>query len=227
MLGPHSQTFQGFAIYESFTRVVLISDYYPVKIDFMNTKETYTVFEKHSLLFRGTLREVVLKVKKHLGKEANSLVLIFSDTTGKTMDVNFQGNEKEVLKRLEVYFAQDEEKDTVGPGRPKLGVISREVSLLPRHWEWLANQPGGASSALRKLVDEAKGNPASASNVKQLQERAYRFMSVVAGDLAGYEGALRALYRGDHKNFSLHIREWPKDVKAHLLQMTRPIFKAG
>src|SRR4051812_35711541 len=117
----------------------------------MDTQGTYTAFEGSHRLFQGALQEVVLRVKKRLGRAENSAILIFSDTTGKTMDFNFHGSENDVLKRLEVYVSTESNREASGPGRPKLGVVSREVSLLPRHWEWLATQPGGASASIRKL----------------------------------------------------------------------------
>src|ERR1700679_2948656 len=91
-------------------------------------------------------------------------------------------------------------------GRPKLGVISRELSLLPRHWEWLANQSGGASATIRKLIEDAKKKSSAHTSVKQVQERVYRFMSVIGGDMKGYEEALRALYKADRKKFLWHIQ---------------------
>lgn len=192
----------------------------------MNTQGIYTAFEGTHRLFQGTLDEVVLKIKKRLGKADNSSILIFSDTTGKTMDFNFHGSENDVQKRLEVYVSPESSKETSGPGRPKLGVISREVSLLPRHWEWLATQPGGASSTIRKLIEEAKKKSSTQITTKQVQERVYRFMSVIAGDLVGYEEALRALYKSDRKTFQLHVRDWPNDIKDHIFEMAAPIFEA-
>ena len=193
----------------------------------MDAQGTYTAFEGTSRLFRGTLQEVVLTVKERLGRAENSSVLIFSDNTGKTMDFNFQGGVKDVLKRLEIYVSRQEGAPASGPGRPKLGVISREVSLLPRHWEWLASQPGGASAMIRKLVEEARKRSSVNISVKQVQERVYRFMSVIAGDMKGYEEALRALYQADRRKFLLHIQFWPADVRTHVIEMAKPVFEAG
>lgn len=190
----------------------------------MDIQNTYTAFEGNNLLGRGSLSEVVLKIKKRLGKTENSAVLIFNDATGKTMDFNFRGSERDVLKRLELYVSDESPKENSGPGRPKLGVVSREVSLLPRHWEWLANQTGGASATLRHLVEEAKKKAAGTSSVKQAQERTYRFMSTIAGDLTGYEEALRALYKKDKKGFLARIHDWPRDVRDHAREIAKPVF---
>ena len=195
----------------------------------MKDTDTYTAFEGTSLIHRGVLTDVVQKVKKRMTKSGAGSFLIFSDSTGKTMEFNFQGTESEVLRRLDVFTSREEsgrdEARAAGPGRPKLGVVSREVSLLPRQWEWLATQSGGASATLRKLVDEAKKKSAGTSEVKQAQERAYKFMSVLAGDLPNYEEALRSLYRRDRRKFSELIRDWPEDVRAHAQSLAKPAFE--
>ncbi len=190
----------------------------------MSALFTYTAFEKNELFFRGTLSEVVLKTKKKLGKDEHNSILIFSDATGKIIDFNFQGTEKDVQKRLEVYVSETVQKDYSGPGRPKLGVMSREVSLLPGHWEWLATQSDGASATLRKLVDEAKKKTASGNQVKQAQEKTYKFMSAMAGDFNNYEEALRALYKKDKKNFLLLMHNWPNDIKNHIEEISFFVF---
>ena len=192
----------------------------------MDTQETYTAFEGTTRLFRGTFEEVVLKVKERLGRAENSSILIFSDNTGTTMDFNFHGNARDVRKRLEIFVSKRSCGPLPGPGRPKLGVISREVTLLPRHWEWLANQSGGASATLRKLIEDAKKKSSAHTSVKQVQERVYRFMSVIGGDMKGYEEALRALYKADRAKFLWHIQDWPADVRTHVVDMAKPIFEA-
>lgn len=153
-------------------------------------------------------------------------MLIFSDDTGKTMDFNFQGTKQDVLKRLEVFVSNEDDDSTAitGPGRSKLGVISREVSLLPRHWEWLANQPGGASVTLRLLVEEAKKKSQNTLTVKQVQERVYKVMSVLAGDLQGYEEALRASYKKDTATLFFYIEQWPKEIQRYLKSLGELIF---
>ncbi len=192
----------------------------------MDAQGTYTAFEGTTRLFRGTFSDVVLKVKERAGRAANSSVLVFSDDTGKTMDFNFQGSVKDVRRRLEVFVSRSESSPTSGPGRPRLGVVSREVSLLPRHWEWLASQPGGASATLRKLIEEARKKSSGQVSVREVQERVYRFMSVIAGDLPGYEEALRSLYKADRQGLLLHIHQWPADVKTHVMAMSKPLFEA-
>ena len=195
----------------------------------MENQSTYTVFDGPKLILQGSLSDVIVRVKKRMGKIENSSFLICNDSNGQTLDFNFQGSEKDVLKRLETFVspqpAISKNKETVGPGRPKLGVVAREVSLLPRHWEWLALQEGGASVTIRKLVDEAKKKFAEGSSVKQAQERVYKFMSVMAGDLEGYEEALRALYKKDAKKFALEIQAWPEDIKKHTVDLSKAAFE--
>lgn len=191
----------------------------------MDLNGTYTAFEGTSRFFHGSFQDVVLKIKERLGRAENSPMLIFSDETGKTMDFNFQGSTRDVLKRLETYVSLQQSQPSFGPGRPRLGVISREISLLPRHWEWLANQPGGASATIRHLVEEARKRSSSRPGIRQLQERAYRVMSVLAGDMQNYQEALRALYRADRKKFLLHIEEWPADVRSYVIELAQPVFK--
>jgi uncharacterized protein len=108
------------------------------------------------------------------------------------------------------------------PGRPKLGVTPREVTLLPRHWDWLATQPGGASVALRKLVEEASRNPKARQ--RAMRDAAYRFATTLVGNAPGYEEAIRALYAGQREEFAAHIEAWPVDVRRTLEEMTENAF---
>ena len=190
-----------------------------------NDKTTFTAFEGHSLIAHGDLAEVVLKIKSTIGKASISTILIFSDITGKTIDFNFHGSKQDILKRLEVYTSVEDAGLSSGPGRPKLGVVSREVSLLPRHWEWLATQRGGASATIRTLVEDAMKKSSSGQSVKQVQDRVYQIMSVLAGDLSDYEEALRAMYKKDKKSFLGFIEKWPNDVQHYLLKSSKEIFE--
>lgn len=189
----------------------------------MEETPTYTAFEDGNHVATGPLADVVLAVKRRMGKADHGPALIFSDATGKTLDFDFHGSVKDVSRRLEV-FVESAAPESTGPGRPRLGVMSREVSLLPRHWEWLAAQAGGASAALRRLVDEARRKESAGPSPKQAQERTYKFLSVVAGDRPGYEEALRALYRKDPKRFQAEMKDWPTDLREHALKLAQPAF---
>lgn len=171
----------------------------------------------------GNLLEVASKVRKSLDKGKNEPVFIFDNQTSAQLEVDFRGTPEAVINRLEKSFTQELEK-SAGPGRPKLGVVSREISLLPRHWEWLAVQPGGASATLRKLVEEAKKKNFAQDRIREAQEAAYKFMTVMAGDLANYEEALRALYAKNMELFEKLISPWPKDVREHTLKLARNAF---
>lgn len=139
-------------------------------------------------------------------------VLVFEDATGKAVDLDLRGSDEEVAWRL----SPPPPSPPRGPGRPKLGVVAREVTLLPRHWEWLNAQPGGASVALRKLVDEARKGSEAKDRVRRAQEAAYRVMLELAGDRPGYEEAVRALYAADRARFDALTADWPADLRDYV-----------
>ena len=188
---------------------------------------SYTAFGNEKLIAHGSLDEVVLKIKRWHDKNSTGSLLVFNDFTGKTMEFDLRGSEKEVLQKIEMFIPQDTAAVSVGPGRPKLGVVTREVSLLPQHWEWLASQPEGASAALRKLVEGAKKNLVMKESVKQVQERVYKIMSILAGDLPQYEEALRSLYRRNAENFKQHTAIWSPDIKEYVMKIAEPVFSEG
>jgi len=135
-------------------------------------------------------------------------VLIFDDATGRVVDLDLSGSADAVVAR----YAPVEADDGRPVGRPKLGVVAREVTLLPRHWDWLATQPGGASAALRRLVDEARKAGVETDRARVARERGYRFLQAVAGDFPGYEEALRALFARDDAAFRERVAAWPTDI---------------
>ena len=176
--------------------------------------QTYTAFDGLRLLAAGPLAEVAIAVQRAGEAGAAGPVLTFADATGKPVDLDLRGSDAEIAARL----ATPPEAPR-GPGRPKLGVQAREVTLLPRHWDWLAAQPGGASVALRKLVDEARRNGGAAEQTRAAREAAYRFMSALAGDLPGYEEAIRALFAGDAEGFARQTENWPADVRGYAAKL--------
>ncbi|BDU73954.1 DUF2239 family protein [Mesoterricola silvestris] len=180
-----------------------------------------TAFEGRLRLASGPLREVALAVKAALERTACGPILTFDDATGGVIDLDTRGSDEEVLARL------DPPAPARGRGRPRLGVVPREVTLLPRHWDWLNTQPGGASVALRRLVEEARRAQAGPDRRRAAQEAAYRFMSAMAGDEPGYEEALRALFAGDPEAFDLNTRAWPGDVRATTLRLAQPALSRG
>jgi len=165
----------------------------------------FTVFDGERLIARGDL--MVVARAAHTRGIRSPLVL--DDATGRTVELDLRGSLGEVLARL-APASKDQAKPT--RGRPKLGVTAREVTLLPRHWEWLATQRGGASAALRRLVDQARRGGVEADAQRQAQEATYRAMTTLAGDLPGYEEATRALFAGDRGRFKDLTAAWPDDV---------------
>ncbi|MGO9173958.1 MAG: DUF2239 family protein [Rhodomicrobium sp.] len=180
----------------------------------MNIPTPCTAFDGNRRLASGARLQVALAVKALLAQRPDATVLIFDDDTGSQIDFDLRGSSKEVAARLTgPAFKGDDAGAVRGPGRPKLGVVPREVTLLPRHWDWLAKQPGGASVTLRKLVEEARRAQAGKDAMRKSQERAYRFMAAMAGNLPNFEEATRALFASNGAQFSSLVAEWPADIR--------------
>ncbi len=193
-----------------------------------------TAFEGNICVASGNLLEVAKEVKGIIGRDEQAQILIFDDLTSELIEVDFRGTLQDVLKRLEKPTAKVEsstapsntdQSSQRGPGRPKLGVVSREITLLPRHWDWLNSQPGGASVALRKLVEEARRVHSDRDKVRRSQEVAYRFMSAMAGNLPGFEEATRALFAGADQRFNDLIASWPVDIRDHARKLAEAAFQ--
>ena len=180
-------------------------------------------FEGPRCLASGDLAEIVGKVKAAMNNPKHLPVLIFDASSSRQVEIDFRGSVQAVLERLGDYSASGQPRvpgqNRRGPGRPKLGVVGREVTLLPRHWDWLDAQPGGASVALRKLVEEARRSNKEKDRARQSQDAVYRFMSVMAGDLPGFEEALRAFYRGNKETMEDIIRPWPADIRDQIRKL--------
>lgn len=176
-------------------------------------KRICTAFAGSQCIAQGDLLDEVVVVAKHAIESGADSVLIFDDKDGRVVDVDYRGTDEEVLERLRP------EPPKRARGRPRLGVTSREVSLLPRQWEWLAQQPGGISVALRKLIDEARKANRSKDDVRKSQTRAYQFASAMAGDLPGFEEAMRALFANDKDKFQGCASNWPADILKHTLHL--------
>ncbi|UVM13787.1 DUF2239 family protein [Pseudomonas protegens] len=194
-----------------------------------------TAFQAQQVLAAGPLLEVALAVKRASEEAAPQPLLVFDDASGRVIDLDLRGSPDEVRQRLAATPApgngryrprqpaaapvEGEEAAPRGRGRPKLGVIAREVTLLPRQWDWLAEQPGGASAVLRRLVDEARRHGAEAQRQRAAQEAAYQFMLAMGGDLPGYEEATRALFAADLARLQQCIEDWPQDIRAYALRL--------
>lgn len=161
-----------------------------------------TAFLGDTAIGRGDRAEVTALIRSRSPAE-QAAIRVYDDRTGQVVDLDWRS-------------AKPAETPARGRGRPKLGVTPREVTLLPRHWEWLSGQPGGASAALRRLVDSAREAPPTP---EARRDSAYRFMADRCGDRPGYEEALRALYRAERERFDALIAEWPKDVRAYIAKL--------
>ncbi len=178
----------------------------------------------------GELPEVALKTKRVIERAERAPILIFDKVTSRPIEIDFRGTSADVLRRLmptsqRAVPVHSEGPDQRGPGRPKLGVIAREVTLLPRHWDWLNEQPGSASVALRKLVEEARRGNQWKDRARQSQESVHRFMYAMTGDLPAFEEASRAFYAKNQERFEQLIDRWPKDIRNHLKQLAATAWK--
>jgi hypothetical protein len=189
---------------------------------FQHRSETFTAFEGHRLLASGPLPEVVLAVKRAEQRRSEPAV-IFSNATGRPVDFDLRGSDDEIVARLPPTSAPAPVEGTAseprGRGRPKLGVVAREVTLLPRHWEWLNAQPGGASVSLRKLVEAARRANGDKDRIRAARDAAYHFMSTMAGNLPNFEDASRALFADDRRQFTTLIAPWPGDIRDHIARL--------
>lgn len=199
-----------------------------------STTRHCTAFEESRCIASGPLSEVALQVKAAADQNRQKTILIFDDLTSELIELDLRGSSSDILKRLEAPLASETrdqaatpslEEAPRGPGRPRLGVVAREVTLLPRHWQWLGSQPGGASVALRKLVEEARRSHEGKDRVRCSQEAGYRFMSAIAGHQAGFEEASRALFAGEALRFDSLTASWPEDVRRHLSKLLAPAFE--
>ncbi len=198
------------------------------------------------MLARGPLLEVARAAKLATDAGAPRVVQVFDERTSQPRDLDLGGSIDDVIARLR--FDDDAEPagaavgaladaasvaaggrgaavpHRAGPGRPKLGVVAREVTLLPRHWAWLNDQPGGASAALRRLVDEARTRYAARDELRRARDAVYRFLLATLGDAHGFEEAMRALYADDEDRFIAESAPWPPDLRTHALRLSRAVF---
>jgi uncharacterized protein len=195
-----------------------------------NRQTQCTAFEGARRIASGELKLVAWMAKKVMDRGPRAPVLIFDDVSSELIELDFRGTANAVLKRLSEAPGKSEPVSETAPrpvGRPKLGVVAREVTLLPRHWDWLNSQPGGASVALRKLVEQARRVNGDKDRVRQAQEAAYRFMSAMAGNEAGFEEATRALFAGNPTRFDEQIASWPIGVRDHAKKLADRALRNG
>ena len=195
------------------------------------SETAYIAFEGDRRIASGDLREVARAAKETLERRKDASVLVFDGTTSGPIEIDFRGSIDDVLARLPASTAAPAAMEETapaaprGPGRPKLGVVAREVTLLPRHWEWLAQQSGGASVALRKLVDEARRANKDKDRIRHAQEAAYRFIAAMAENKPHHEEVLRSLFAGDAERFQAWTATWPADVRDHARRLAAAAFE--
>ncbi|HEY4927495.1 MAG TPA: DUF2239 family protein [Roseiarcus sp.] len=192
---------------------------------------SFTAFAGPRRIDSGALAAVAASVKRAIDAGEAGEILIFDDSNARTVEIDFRGSLDDVRDSVaRAFVAMDgsaglpHEEPRRGPGRPRLGVVAREVTLLPRHWQWLARQPGGASVALRRLVEEAAKDRDGRERRRLAQEAAYRFMSSLAGNRAHYEEAVRALFAGSARSFAEIVAQWPKDIADYAIRLAGPAF---
>ena len=191
----------------------------------------WIVFEGYRKIASGSPREVAPLVKQRIMDKVPAAILVFDFATGQQVDPDLRGT----LQDVEAWAESVEGRHAAiangateparrGPGRKKLGVVAREITLLPRHWEWLSSQPGGASAALRRLVDKARAEHETTDRVRNAREATYRFLLTVAGNHPGFEEMSRALFAGDGERFTSLLTGWPSDIVAFALRLTEHAF---
>ena len=185
-----------------------------------------TAFEREKLVAQGTAREVRIAIAKLRAQNPYAAIVVFDDATGEDFDLEGGlAQPADPTPNPDVDPAQEARPavptSAVRPGRPKLGVVAREITLLPRHWEWLETQPGGASVALRKLVEAARKEHAPEDRVRRAVEATYRFLSVMCGNHPGFEETARALFRRNWHDFDELVAALPGDLGRHLLKLSQ------
>jgi hypothetical protein len=173
----------------------------------------YTAFEGHRRLASGPAALVATAAAGAQARGA-AKVIVFDDQSGRQVDLDPRSPEASTAQAT-----PPDQPPAAVRGRPKLGVVAREVTLLPRHWDWLATQPGGASAALRRLVEDARRLHAGADRAREAQQALYNVLSALAGDLPRFEDAARALFAADDPAFEAIVGAWPQDVSDYLLRL--------
>jgi uncharacterized protein len=188
----------------------------------------YIAFEGDRRAGAGGLRDVARAAREALDRHPDAPILVFDAQSSAPVELDLRGSVEDVLARIPAPSPPADGVSPVtaprGPGRPKLGVVAREITLLPRHWDWLAQQKGGASVAIRKLVDAARRVNDDGDGIRLGQEAAYRFMAAISGDRPHYEEAIRALFAGDRRRFEKLIADWPADIRDHTAKLAERAF---
>ncbi len=171
---------------------------------------TVSAFLEDELIAQGPRAVVTRRIEERYPASDFSRIRVFDDATGRVTDLDYWDASADAP--AEAAPASPPR----GRGRPKLGVVSREVTLLPRHWDWLAAQRGGASATIRRLIEDARKRRSETLTAAEAREGVHRFLTEMAGDREGYEEALRALYRSDIAGVRAIADAWPEDIRRYL-----------
>jgi hypothetical protein len=192
----------------------------------MSEHPNIIVFAGSDCIASGGMEHAKRVARKAATRGHHEPILAFDAMTGDQIDLDLRPTAGEIAQGPAGKVAIEPAAEEIrGPGRPKLGVVAREVTLLPRHWNWLLSQPGGASVALRKLVEHATRANAGKDRIRASQNAAYRFMSVMAGNRVGFENAARALFAGDAPTFRKLLDRWPEDIRDQAKKLAADAFK--
>ncbi|PCJ24544.1 MAG: hypothetical protein COA96_09095 [SAR86 cluster bacterium] len=185
-----------------------------------------TAFQDEAKLASGLPWDIALVVRDAIAADTDdSTFLCFDDHSGAFVDLDLSGTDADITSRVKPEKRQAAPEAKAKPGRPKLGVVSKEVTLLPRHWDWLGQQSGGASATLRKLVEAARKTNTGTQRARQAKAATDNFMRAMLGEQPDYEDAARALYRGEEARFCTLIKNWPGDLRDHALLLAGPAFQ--
>jgi uncharacterized protein len=192
-----------------------------------NNNVQWIAFIGNDRITQGSPHVVIHAVHAIVGVQGENNLLLFDAVTSARIDIDWRTDLLTILKQYateHVEITDNSASENPAPrqaGRPKLGVVAREITLLPRHWEWLSTQTGGASVTLRKLVEQAQRQSKNADQRRLAQESTYRFMSTMAGNNVGFEEATRALFAGDMGKLRAIVASWPSDVARHCLHLAQ------
>ncbi len=187
----------------------------------MCPEQTLTAFLLYRRIAHGDPAGLVRELKAVLTDTNAASLLIFDDATGCQVELDLRGTLSEARARLTTSTC---EQQPARRGRPKLGVVGREITLLPRHWEWLGRQRGGASAELRRLVDAARKQSSGQDAVIAAQDATFKFVNAIAGNLVNSEEVLRALFAGAGNLFEELLSAWPADVSAYVRHLSADAF---
>lgn len=186
-------------------------------VDEMSGQPTFTAFAGHVCIASGPLLEVAQALT---ARDDPAPPMIIDDSSGEPVELDLRnGADDAVAACLARMQPGESQPQPAARGRPRLGVVAREVTLLPRHWDWLATQPGGASAALRRLVEEARRAPDPTDQARRARDATYKAMAALAGNLPGFEDASRALFAGDRPKLESLAAVWPADIRAFVLRL--------